>query len=526
MGKIGAGACEAQVQHGTRGHMPSSPAGESPYSFSTEPRPTPEPPFAKLQAPPAKFGTKRNVLADMERRSGGTLFFLVGPSGSGKTTLIDMAADVLKDCKCYAFVRNFATCEFPAPGASKRDMVVSIEGLQGKKAAGEAGHLWTVQGEQFALPPSKEVADLLAKNRNVVVDVPDAAVASLLLGDLFYAKVSWLQLKGFQEYPPFKGPQDAWLVDNRGTVVDGLFALVEAIRSQTVASTLPQWLSRPIASTEIMVRYYNLPARLLAEVKGSDQAALEEFERQALGILTDHVYGFECEGYIAEVEWQDLDGFVPQNIRVTSATKKEMCEKRFIRGAKCSAFKAVDTQKLHRIEDLKGDEDSDVQNAYFASELNLPCRHNEGLTLPISIAKFKKEKRVLSTFTVYPNTRDTLGFPKWKVALIESFVRGLREAHDVWLKSKTKEMQDHLDTFNQIEGNNAAPSICVLGPPGSYRSKVAAALAEKLEVSVTHVGAALREKYEVKVLKPPDPPPEEEDEEGAGEEEEEKPEEE
>ena len=38
---------------------------------------------------------------------------------------IDMAAGVLKDCAAYSFVQNFATTEFPDPGCSKRDIVLS-----------------------------------------------------------------------------------------------------------------------------------------------------------------------------------------------------------------------------------------------------------------------------------------------------------------------------------------------------------------------------------------------------------------
>jgi len=156
---------------------------------------------------PLNFGTKRNVLADNERRSGGTLFIVIGPSGSGKTTLIDMAADVFKECKVYNFVQNYATAKFPAPGSSKRDIDISKDELTQKKANGEVGHLWSVQGEDFALPPSKVLAELLTKNVNVVVDVPDGAVGSLLIGDLFFAKVAWLCLGGFRDHPEgFKPP--------------------------------------------------------------------------------------------------------------------------------------------------------------------------------------------------------------------------------------------------------------------------------------------------------------------------------
>jgi len=86
--------------------------------------------------------------------------------------------------------------------------------------------------------------------------------------------VSWLCLEGYDEQlklaEPFKKPHDAWMVNNGGTVVDGLYSFVEALRSQTVAKTLPTWLSRPIASTEIMVRYYDLPSRLMSLMKGDD----------------------------------------------------------------------------------------------------------------------------------------------------------------------------------------------------------------------------------------------------------------
>ena len=77
--------------------------------------------------------------------------------------------------------------------------------------------------------------------------------ASFLLGDLFFAKVAWLCLGGYGEQLklalPFKKPHDAWDIDNQGTVVDGLYAFVEGLRSQTVAKTLPTWLSRATAST-------------------------------------------------------------------------------------------------------------------------------------------------------------------------------------------------------------------------------------------------------------------------------------
>ena len=321
----------------------------------------------------------------------------------------------------------------------------------------------------------------------MVVDVPDTAVASLLIGDLFYANVAWICLEGYAENTKlaggFKKPHDAWTVNNEGTVVDGLYSFVEAIRSQTVAKTLPTWLARPIASTEILVQYYDLPKRILASLNGSDQEALHKLEKATLDILLDDVYGFECDGYIAEVEWQDLDGFDPQNIRVTNSTKPEMLEHRFTRKDKCAAFRAVDEKKLLMIESLKAEEDSTVQNKFYKKELENESRYDQGVTVPISVVNYASpvnkdtsETRVLSTLCVYPNNRATVGFPKWKIALLESFVRGLKEAHAVWQKAKQAEMKSYLKKFESIAAKKQPPSILVMGPPGAHRAHVALTL--------------------------------------------------
>ena len=102
--------------------------------------------------------------------------------------------------------------------------------------------------------------------------VPPRALA---LPDCHSVQVAWLCLGGFRDHPEgFKCPHDAWFIDNQGTVIDGLYSLVEAVRSQTVAKTLPIWLSRPIASTEVLVKYYDLPRRMLAKLSGCDQVCV------------------------------------------------------------------------------------------------------------------------------------------------------------------------------------------------------------------------------------------------------------
>jgi len=336
------------------------------------------------------------------------------------------------------------------------------------------------------------------------------------MGDLIYQKTVWLSLGGHAQNgsleAEFGAPYDALTVDNRGTVVDGLYAFIEALRSWTVASTLPMWMKRHASTTEILVRYYDLQARTQAFRKGCSQEELTQVEQHSMTMILDHMYGLECDGFLAEVEWQDVAGFEPNHIRVVQSTRPDMHERRFSRKDAVAAFRAVDERKLIVLENLNGSEDKTVQDEFFAADLEIADRHNSAVILPVVVQKWKcwetkkAQERVLCVLCVYPNQRYTVGFPKWKISLLEDLVLGFEKMHKDWQGEKDTERNNSLKTFQKIALPAPVPSVLVLGPVGSDRAGIATRIAEISKQPLISLSATMKQKFGNLVFKPPPVP--------------------
>ena len=195
-----------------------------------------------------------------------------------------------------------------------------------------------------------------------------------------------------------------------------------------------------------------------------------------------------------------------------------MHERRYSRKDAVAAFRAIDERKLVIVEQLSGSsEDKTVQDEFFSADLEIADRHDSAVMLPVVIQKWKcwetnkTQERVLCVLCVYPNQRHTVGFPKWKIALLEDMVKGLETMHQDWQTEKNKELSSNMVKFKEIALPAPVPSVLVLGPIGSQRAAIASGIAAATKQPLVNLSKKLHEKFTVEVFSPAPARPTEEE---------------